>query len=88
MKCQRNNKVRIGWLFRLSECIDEFYVESEKLPADIFKTIFDKPNVAMHDYGEVSYMKQKMTQFDCEDVSYIIDFYVNRRFFSVNMQQL
>jgi hypothetical protein len=59
----------------LSGCIDEFYVDSEQLPADIFKKIFDAPNVAMREYNEVSYMKQPMTEFDCEDVSYIIDLY-------------
>jgi hypothetical protein len=68
----------VGWLFRLSECIDEFYVDSEQLPSDIFKTIFNTPNAAMREYNEVSYMKQNMTQFDCEDVSYIIDLYVNK----------
>ncbi|CAF0775268.1 unnamed protein product [Brachionus calyciflorus] len=70
-----NVKVKLGFILRLSECIDEFYINSEKLPEEIFNRIYDKPNIALHDYKEVKYMKQNMTEFHCEDVSYIIDLY-------------
>ncbi|CAF0753891.1 unnamed protein product [Brachionus calyciflorus] len=70
-----NVKVKLGFILRLSECIDEFYINSENLPEEIFSRIYDRPNIALHDYREVKYMKQNMTEFHCEDVSYIIDLY-------------
>ena len=75
IRCTLDTQVQIGWLLRLSECIDEFYIESDKLPKGIFQTIYSRPNVALHDYKEVFYMKKNLKKYHCEDVSYIIDLY-------------
>ncbi|RNA00203.1 transmembrane 87A-like isoform X2 [Brachionus plicatilis] len=70
-----NVKVKIGWLLRHSECIDEFYIKEDKIPDNIFTNIFNKPNLALKPYKKVKFIKQNMTEFHCEDVSYIIDLY-------------
>lgn len=75
--CRQKSKVQIGWLLRLSECIDEFYVDTERLPDDIFETIYRKPNIALHPFKEVRYVKKNLTEYHCEDTGVIIDLYVS-----------
>ena len=74
--CAPNTQVKIGWLLRLSECIDEFYLNEDQLPGQIFKNIYEQPNIVLQDYDSVAYMKSKLSLYHCEDVSSIIDIYV------------
>jgi len=75
VNCQPGTKVKLGWLLRLSECIDEFYLNLEQLPEDIFMKIYDKPNIVLEDYQYVQYMKPDLTEYHCEDESQIMDIY-------------
>ena len=59
----------------MSECIDEFYLNSEQLPEDIFYKIYDKPNIVLQDYQYVQYMKPALTEYHCEEQNSIIDIY-------------
>lgn len=62
---------------RLSECIDEFYLSTEEISAEIFEKIYDVPSVALHDYNQVKYMKLNLTEVECEETN-MIDLYVRK----------
>lgn len=58
--------MKIGWLLRLSECADEFYLNSEQIPIDVFKDIFQNPVIGYHVSKQIKYMKQNLSVFECK----------------------
>ncbi len=76
VNCKPGTVIRLGWLLRLSECIDEFYLNSEQLPDEIFEKIYNKPNIVLQNYKHVQYMKPELKEYHCEETSSIIDIYV------------
>jgi hypothetical protein len=66
INCKTGEKVKIGWLLRLSECADEFYFNSEHIPIDLFERIFENPTIGYHDNKQVKYMKQNLSEFECK----------------------
>lgn len=75
INCKPGTVIKLGWLLRLSECIDEFYLNSDRLPNNIFDTIYQKPNVVLQNYKHVQYMKQNLKEYKCDETSSIIDIY-------------
>lgn len=73
--CEPGTRVRIGWLLRLSECVDEFYLNQNQLPNDIFEKIYKRPNIVLQNYPFVQYMKPVMEEYNCDNVTEIIDLY-------------
>lgn len=70
-------------MLRLSDCIDEFYLNSDQLPGDIFEKIYQTPNIVLQDYKYVEYMKPELKTYTC-DWQTMIDIYVNViRFFLI-----
>ena len=47
--------------------MDEFYINTEKLPQSIFYDIYNNPNITYHNVNvkKVKYQKQVETRFDC-----------------------
>ena len=64
-------KVRVGWLLRLSQCIDEFYINSERHSDDVFAKMYDMPYISVLDKTDIRYMRQNVTEFDCTDAGSI-----------------
>jgi len=75
INCKPNTVIKLGWLLRLSECINEFYMDTDKQPEHIFETIFKTPNVVLLDFNSVQYMKQEPIEYHCEETNSIIDIY-------------
>ena len=64
-------KVRVDWLLRLSQCINEFYINSERHSDDVFAKTYDIPYISVLDKTDIRYMRQKVTEFDCTDAGFI-----------------
>ena len=65
---EKTDQVKIGWVLRLSECMDEFYLNTEQLPKDLFADIFQRPFIGYHPNKYlIKYMKQNLTTFSCGD---------------------
>ena len=77
VECEPGTSVKIGWLLRLSECIDEFYLDSERFPDTIFQTIYQKPNIVLQNYSYVQYLKPKLKTYKCDPNLDIIDLFVS-----------
>lgn len=75
VKCQPGTKVKIGWLLRLSECIDEFYLNTNQLPNDIFAKIYQRPNIVLQDYPYVQYQKPELKEYVCDPDMELIDLF-------------
>jgi len=71
--CTPGSEVKIGWLLRLSECVDEFYLNTNQLPSDIFKKIYRRPNIVLQDYPYVQYEKPELKIYKCDEITEIID---------------
>ena len=68
--------MKIGWLLRLSECIDEFYLNTNQLPNDIFAKIYQRPNIVLQDYPYVQYQKPELKEYVCDPDMELIDLFV------------
>jgi len=79
LECEPGTSVKIGWLLRLSECIDEFYLDSERFPDTIFQTIYQKPNIVLQNYSYVQYLKPKLKTYKCDPNLDIIDLFTNEQ---------
>jgi hypothetical protein len=68
ISCIKKGKFSLGWVLRLTECMDEFYIDTEKLPVDIFLKIYNQPNTTYHGVkvNKVKYQKQEEREFECE----------------------
>lgn len=75
VSCHPGTKVQIGWLLRLSECIDEFYLNTNQLPNDIFQKIYKRPNIVLQDYPFVQYQKPALKEYTCDPDTEIIDLF-------------
>lgn len=77
--CEPGTKVKIGWLLRLSECVDEFYLNTNQLPGDIFEKIYKRPNIVLQDYPYVQYLQPKLKTFTCDENTETIDLFSNEK---------
>ena len=59
--------MRVGWLLRLSQCINEFGENSD----DVFAKMYHKPFISVLDKTSIRYMRQNVTEFDCTDAGSI-----------------
>ncbi len=75
--CTPGTSVRIGWLLRYSECINEFYLNSNRLPDGIYEEIYKQPNIVLLNYPYVQYLKPNMKTYTCDPNSEIIDLFVS-----------
>ncbi len=75
--CVPGTSVRIGWLLRYSECINEFYLNSNHLPDGIYQEIFNQPNIVLLNYPYVQYLKPEMKTYTCDSNTETIDLYVS-----------
>jgi len=48
--------------------MDEFYINTEKLPVDIFYKIYTQPNITYHNINvkKIKYQKQEERDFECD----------------------
>ena len=72
--CVKKGSFRLGWLLRLTECMDEFY-RDDNFPLTLFVDIYNKPNISYHNVNvkRVKYQKQAETTFKCESTDTLIE---------------
>ncbi len=75
--CTAGTSVKIGWLLRFSECVDEFYMNSNQLPVDIFERIYQRPNIVLLNYPYVWYEKPELRAYTCDPNTDTIDIFVS-----------
>ena len=75
--CTPGTSVKIGWLLRFSECVDEFYMNSNQLPVDIFERIYQRPNIVLLNYPYVWYEKPELQAYTCDPNTDTIDIFVS-----------
>lgn len=77
--CTPGTRVKIGWLLRDSECADEFYLNTNQLPEDIFSKIYHSPNIVLLNYpnGNVWYERPPMKEYVCDANTETIDIFVS-----------
>lgn len=83
ISCQPGTQVKMGWLLRLSECVDEFYLNTNQFPGDIFSKIYKTPNIVLQDYPYVQYMRTNLTEYTCDENTEIIDFYTPEKYLPI-----
>jgi hypothetical protein len=64
-------KVRIGWILRLSECVNEFYLNTQAHQAQTYYDIYTRPNASFIDNIDIAYVKPKLETFECNEHSMI-----------------
>jgi len=79
VQCLQKGTFLLGWVLRLSECMDEFYINTEKLPPTIFLDIYKTPNITYHNVNvkKVKYQKQEEREFVCDDTGSEIELQYN-----------
>lgn len=76
--CVKKGSFKIGWVLRLSECMDEFYINTEILPDNMFYNIYETPKITYNtNVKKIKYQKQHETEIKCEFPDSLVELQFN-----------